>query len=117
LPGINNEGVIAGYFGSGAQGHPNIGYLLTLAGYQRENVPSSVQTPVTGLNDSGVTVGFSASMNNASLVNDNFGLVDVDGHFRNGDFPTVSPATPPVDQLVGFYVDGNTDGFVANPQH
>ena len=28
LLGINNEGVIAGYFGSGAAGHPNKGYLL-----------------------------------------------------------------------------------------
>ena len=28
LLGINDSGVIAGYFGSGAQGHPNKGYLL-----------------------------------------------------------------------------------------
>ena len=28
LLGINDAGVIAGYFGSGAQGHPNKGYLL-----------------------------------------------------------------------------------------
>ncbi len=28
LLGINDAGVIAGYFGSGAQGHPNMGYLL-----------------------------------------------------------------------------------------
>jgi hypothetical protein len=28
LLGINNHGKIAGYFGSGAQGHPNRGYLL-----------------------------------------------------------------------------------------
>ena len=29
LLGINQHGVIAGYFGSGAMGHPNKGYLLT----------------------------------------------------------------------------------------
>ena len=29
LLGINNEGTIAGYFGSGAQGHANKGYTLT----------------------------------------------------------------------------------------
>ena len=29
LLGINNEGVIAGYFGSGAQGHANMGYRLS----------------------------------------------------------------------------------------
>src|SRR5271166_6195288 len=28
LLGINNHGVIAGYFGSGAAGHPNKGYQL-----------------------------------------------------------------------------------------
>ena len=28
LLGVNNHGLIAGYFGSGAQGHPNKGYLL-----------------------------------------------------------------------------------------
>jgi carbohydrate-selective porin OprB len=28
LLGINDEGVIAGYFGSGAAGHPNKGYVL-----------------------------------------------------------------------------------------
>jgi hypothetical protein len=26
--GINNSGVIAGYFGSGAAGHPNKGYIV-----------------------------------------------------------------------------------------
>jgi Cu/Zn superoxide dismutase len=125
LLGINNEGVIAGYFGSGAQGHPNMGYLLTPAGYQPENVPSSVQTQVTGLNDSGVTVGFSASMNNANLVNDNHGFVDVNGQFRTADFPAGQPASPPVDQLlgvndhdiaVGFYTDakGTNHGYEYN---
>ena len=59
LLGVNNEGVIAGYFGSGAQNHPNKGYLLLPNGaYVSENFPHSVQTQVTGLNDRGVTVGF-----------------------------------------------------------
>jgi hypothetical protein len=125
LLGINNEGVIAGYFGSGAQGHPNMGYLLTPAGYRSENVPGSVQTQVTGLNDSGVTVGFAASMNNASLVNDNHGFVDVNGQFRTADFPAGQPASPPADQLlgvndhdiaVGFYTDakGSNHGYEYN---
>jgi hypothetical protein len=47
LLGINNAGVIAGYFGSGAQGHPNMGYLLTPAGYTSENFPGSVQTQMS----------------------------------------------------------------------
>ena len=120
LLGINDEGVIAGYFGSGAQGHPNKGYLLLppygQGSYVNENFPGSVQTQVTGLNNRGVTVGFWSSMNTASMSNNNFGFVDVDGHFRNADFPTGSPASPPVDQLlgvndsdvaVGFYTDAN----------
>jgi hypothetical protein len=117
LLGINDEGLIAGYFGSGAQGHPNKGYLLLPPHrYLNENFPRSVQTQVTGLNNRGVTVGFWSSMNNANMVNDNFGFVEYYGHFRTADFPTGSPATPPVDQLlgvndenvaVGFYTDAN----------
>jgi hypothetical protein len=127
LLGINDFGVIAGYFGSGAQGHPNKGYLLepNHTRYINENFPGSVQTQVTGLNNTGVTVGFWSSMNNANMVNDNHGFVDVGGHFRTADFPTGSPATPPVDQLlgvndsdvaVGFYVDanGNSHGYEYN---
>jgi hypothetical protein len=129
LLGINDSGVIAGYLGSGAQGHPNQGYLLQppygQGNYVNENFPGSVQTQVTGLNNRGVTVGFWSSMNNASMVNDNHGFVDAGGHFRTADFPTGSPASPPVDQLlgvndndvaVGFYTDasGNNHGYEYN---
>jgi hypothetical protein len=129
LLGINDHGVIAGYFGSGAQNHPNKGYLLLppygQGSYVNENFPGSVQTQVTGLNNRGVTVGFWSSMNNANQVNDNHGFVDVGGHFRTADFPTGSPASPPVDQLlgvndsdvaVGFYTDanGNNHGYEYN---
>src|ERR1035437_7479836 len=84
--------------------------------FSTENFPPSVQTQVTGLNNRGVTVGFASSMNNASMVNDNHGFVDVNGHFRTTDYPTHSPATPPADQnlgvndsdvAVGFYTDAN----------
>ncbi len=129
LLGINHEGVIAGYFGSGAQGHPNKGYQLFApfgqGNYVNENFPGSVQTQVTGLNDLGVTVGFWSSMNNANLVNDNHGFVEYRGRFHTADFPTSSPASPPVDQLlgvndsdvaVGFYTDanGNNHGYEYN---
>jgi hypothetical protein len=127
LLGINDEGLIAGYFGSGAAGHPNKGYLLepSHTQYVNENFPGSVQTQVTGLNNEGITVGFWSSMNNASMMNDNHGFVDVAGHFRTADFPTGSPASPPVDQLlgvndagvaVGFYTDanGNNHGYEYN---
>jgi Cu/Zn superoxide dismutase len=123
LLGINSAGVIAGYFGSGAQGHPNMGYLLTPGGYRSENFPGSVQTQVTGLNDNGVTVGFWSGMNTANQANDNFGFYAINGQgFRSVNFPATSNASPPVNQLlgvndrdvaVGFYTDakGNNHGY------
>jgi hypothetical protein len=126
LLGINNDGVIAGYLGSGASGHPNKGYALarTPAGFaiSNENFPGSVQTQVTGLNDRGVTVGFWSDTNNANQMNDNFGFYDIGGSFHSVNFPTQSNSSPPVNQLlgvndhqvaVGFYTDanGNAHGY------
>jgi hypothetical protein len=87
LLGINDEGVIAGYFGSGAAGHPNKGYLLLprQGAYINENFPGSVQTQVTGLNNRGVTVGFWSNTNMGVGMDANFGWVDVDSHFRTAD--------------------------------
>ena len=98
--GINQSGTIAGYFGSGAAGHPNKGYLLSppygQSSYVSENFPGSVQTQVTGLNDRGVTVGFWSDQNNANQVNANFGFYTVDGHTAHTVmFPTDDNATPP----------------------
>jgi hypothetical protein len=126
LLGINNDGLIAGYFGSGAQGHPNKGYLLRppygQGKYINENFPGSVQTQVTGLNNRGVTVGFWSSTNNGIGLDANFGFVDVHGRFLNANFPTATLAPLTVDQLlgvndrdiaVGFYVDatGTSHGY------
>jgi Cu/Zn superoxide dismutase len=129
LLGINNQGTIAGYLGSGAQGHPNKGYLLFpnygQGNYANENFPGSVQTQVTGLNDRGVTVGFWSSMNNSNMVNDNFGFWERNGKFHAANFPTNATGNPPVDQLlgvndsdvaVGFWTDanGNNHGYKVN---
>lgn len=127
LLGINDFGVIAGYFGSGAQGHPNKGYLLepNHSQYVNENFPGSVQTQVTGLNNRGVTVGFWSNTNMGVGMDANFAFVDVGGRFRNANFPTGNPASPPVDQLLGvndqdiaagFYTDanGNNHGYEYN---
>ena len=106
LLGINNSGEIAGYFGSGAVGHPNQGYVIppfNRHAFIPENFPGSVQTQVTGLNNRGVTVGFWAPASGA-----NHGFVDVGGHFRTSDFPAGSPASPPVDQLLGVNDSGIT---------
>jgi hypothetical protein len=127
LLGINDFGVIAGYFGSGAQGHPNKGYQLepNHMRYINENFPGSVQTQVTGLNNRGVTVGFWSNTNMGVGMDANFGWVDVNGRFRNADFPTGDSASPVTDQLlgvndsdiaVGFFVDagGNNHGYEYN---
>src|ERR1019366_5874049 len=84
LLGINNRGQLAGYFGSGAAGHPNKGYLLNLSpngsGYANENFPRGIQTQVIGINDLGTTVGFWSDQNTASMTNDNFGFYAWGGH-------------------------------------
>jgi hypothetical protein len=128
LLGINDEGVIAGYFGSGMAGHPNKGYVLPSpdgpGSYLNENFPGSVQTQVTGLNNRSVTVGFWSNTNMGS-GDANFGWVNVNGHFREADYPTNDPASPVADQLlgvndqdvaVGFYTDGQgyTHGYEYN---
>lgn len=129
LLGINNHGVIAGYFGSGVQGHPNQGYLLFPQYVQNyfaaNNYPNSVQTQVTGLNDGGVLVGFWSDQNTQSGVNDNFGFYKQHGRFVNVNYPTSDNSSPPVNQLlgvndsnlaVGFYNDSadNSHGYTYN---
>ncbi len=104
LLGINNAGTIAGYFGSGATGHPNKGYTLApsyVAGgvFTNENFPGSVQTQVTGINDNGLTVGFWVDAND-----NNFGFVDVNGTFTqvvNPSSPATSSGTPGREPALG----------------
>jgi hypothetical protein len=59
LLGINSYSEIAGYHGSGAAGHPNKGFRLTLPKqFASENFPKSAQTQVIGINKRGDTDGF-----------------------------------------------------------
>lgn len=113
LLGINNEGTIAGYFGSGAAGHPNKGYVLrppyAQGNFANENFPGSAQTQVIGVNDRGVTVGFWANKAGA-----NFGFYSVNGRFFNANFFTGTPAKPPVDQLLGVNDHNVAVGFFTN---
>ncbi len=123
LLGINDKGVIAGYYGSGdpAATHPNKGYTLAppygQADYTNENYPGSQQSQVTGITDSGLTVGFWVDQQGT-----NRGFVDDHGTFTSVVDPK-SPAAPgSTNQLlgvnkhgiaVGFYLDhnGNSHGF------
>jgi hypothetical protein len=120
LLGINDHGLIAGYFGSGAAGHPNQGYLLQppsgQASYTGENYPGSVQTQVTGLNNQGATVGFFSDQNNQNMMNNNFGFYNSGGRFHEVNFPANDNATPPVDQLLGINDQGVAAGFYTNAQ-
>lgn len=115
LLGINAIGTIAGYFGSGASGHPNKGYTVVppygQANFANENFPGSVQTQVTGINNSGLTVGFWAD-----AANNNFGFVANAGLFTNVNNPNSAPFNGvTINQLLavnnnnvaaGFYIDG-----------
>jgi hypothetical protein len=123
LLGINNSGTIAGYFGSGAAGHPNKGYtLVPPSSYTNENFPGSVQTQVTGINNVGTTVGFWSDTNLGVGMDSNFGFVDVGGAFTNVNNPNTATTPPVFNQLLGvndknvaagFYTDaaGNTHGY------
>jgi hypothetical protein len=115
LLGINNRGHIAGYFGSGAAGHPNTGYILRppyhQAKYQKIMVPGSAQTRLTGLNNTGVQVGFSTARGRAG---GSAGWYRRSGRFRSVAFPAADNAKPPRSELlgvndhdvaVGFYTD------------
>jgi hypothetical protein len=112
LLGIDNEGVISGYFGSGMAGHPNKGYVL-LPGYRHyinENFPHSAQTQVTGLNNVGNTVGFWANAAGA-----NFGFYTTGTHFHQiGKFPGGAYASPQMVQLLGINDHGVAVGFYQN---
>lgn len=115
LLGINDSGLIAGYFGSGQAGHPNKGYRLSKpygqGSYHNENFPGSEQTQVTGLNNSGQTVGFWVD-----AAGNNSGFYTNHGHFHTANFPTKNGASPRVDQLLGVNDSGIAVGFYADKQ-
>jgi len=125
LLGINNAGVIVGYFGSGQLGHPNIGYEIAppYTQYSPAMLPGSVQTQATGINAAGIVTGFWSDTNTGS--DNNFGFIREGrpGHYTyiSVNNPLVG-STPFVNQVlgintakiaVGFYNDanGNAHGF------
>jgi probable HAF family extracellular repeat protein len=124
LLGINDHGVIAGYFGDGTN-NPNKGYTLaspySAGDYTNENFPLSAQTQVTGIDGKGDTVGFYVNSKNS-----NFGFVDWNGVFTSVSDPSIpSSVKVKTTQLlginnagiaVGFYLgaNGNSHGFEYN---
>lgn len=125
LLGINNEGDISGYYGSGAAGHPNKGYFIAppYTTFIPDNLPASTQTQATGLNNSGVSTGFWAPTNTGT--DQDYGFIRLNNHgtpiWLSVNDVLVS-STPLVNQVlgvndnsvaVGFYNDsaGNSHGF------
>jgi hypothetical protein len=110
LLGINVHNVIAGYFGSGAAGHPNKGYLLNLpygqGNYVNENFPGSAQTQVTGIDDLGNTSGFWVTSNGT-----NHGFVEWNGVFASYNDPNTPKGAGSVNQLLGINNAGTAVGF------
>ena len=110
LLGINVHNVIAGYFGSGAAGHPNKGYLLNppyaQANYVNENFPGSAQTQVTGIDDKGNTSGFWVTANGT-----NHGFIEWNGVFASYNDPSTPKTKGSVNQLLGINNAGTAVGF------
>jgi hypothetical protein len=134
LMGINNFGLIAGFYGSGAAGDPNQGFLLTSnhSTFIPEDFPGVPQTQLTGLNDTGVEVGYFYKTNQGTAIDDQFGFYVKDGVFHEVNNPNTPKSAPGVtgqpqieNQLmgvndhniaVGFYndADGNSIGYTYN---
>lgn len=121
LLGINNEGVIAGYFGDGTT-VPNNGYTWTkMGGFVAENFTGAAQTQVTAINN----VLTSGTYNTAGFYVDtagaNHGFTQIGGVQSTVD-NSATTASPAFNQLlglndsniaVGFYNDaaGNAHGY------
>ena len=102
LLGVNGSGAVAGYFGSGAMGHPNQGFTLALPStFTSENFPSSVQTQVIGINSAGNTAGFYID-----AAGTTHGFTDI-----NGSFATVDFAGTTFNQLLSLNDKGEAAGY------
>lgn len=134
LLGINNSGVISGYYGSSSVGHPNKGYTISApyTNWASDNYPTSMQTQATGINDHGATTGF-WSPTNLGGGDANYGFIRWNSRIKTPkgkeDVTYISVndphanSEPPVIQVLGinnnsiaagFYNDddGNSHGFV-----
>jgi uncharacterized membrane protein len=123
LLGINTNGIISGYYGSGANAkHPNKGFLVSSANigeFTNENYPGAVQTQVVAIANDGNTAGFSVD-----AKGNNHGFVDWNGAFSTVDDPLAAGKVKTVQVLglnnkgvaVGFYNDaqGNPHAFKYN---
>jgi hypothetical protein len=109
LLGINDAGKIVGYFGDGAT-VPNNGYTLDLPStYTAQNFPSSAQTQVVGINNTGTpaqTVGFFIDG-----TGNNFGFVNKGGTFTSVIDPNTPTTGITTNQLLGVNDHSVAAGF------
>ena len=121
LLGINDDGTIVGYFGSGAVGHPNQAYEIKApyTKYVVRNQNGSAQTQATGINNGGFITGFWSNTNMGT--NDaNFAFLFEPVGAKLASINVIDPntgqGTPPISQALGinnsnvaagFYVDAN----------
>jgi len=123
LLGINNQGVISGYFGSGQVGHPNIGYTIAApyTTFVPDQLPGSLQTQPVGISGNGTTVGF-WSPTNTGVSDATFGFIRQANGFTYLSVNNPLGGVPQSNQLlginlsnvaVGSYVDnsGVLNGF------
>ncbi len=107
LLGINDSGMIAGYYGDGMI-VPNNGFTLTLNPivFTTENYPNAAQTQVIGINGAGNTDGFYIDQNGVT-----HGFTDFGGVFATVDNPN---PTSVLTQLLGLNAFGSAAGYWQN---
>lgn len=121
LLGINDHGYISGYFGSGAAGHPNKGYVIAppYTKFNNLDLPASVQTQATGLSADGYVTGFWSDTNlgpapSGAPQDGNFGFIQVSkagvATYLDVNNPLVGGA-PHINQVLGINVSGVAAGF------
>jgi probable HAF family extracellular repeat protein len=111
LLGINNKGVVVGYYGSGKDDqHPNKGYKVAPMYGQNDfadrNYPGAMQTQEVGINDSQLQVGFYVEDDGS-----NHGFVRHGGTWEAVDYPGSKDLKTPFNQLLGISQKGMAAGF------
>jgi hypothetical protein len=115
LLGINDSGVIVGYYGNASAGHPTIGYEIAAPykTFSSNNLPGSIQTQATGINNAGLTTGFWSDTNlGGGDANFGFLRLPVGKAFRYIDInePSVG-GTPHITQVLGINKNDVVAGF------
>ena len=111
LLGINDQGRIAGYFGSGqtvnGDLHRNQGFTLRLpSSFKAENVPHAAQTQVIAINNHGDTAGFYIDHQGTT-----HGFLESAGRFQRADRQGT-----PFNQILGLNDHGQAVGYDQDAQ-